>query len=236
MSTRPTILCVIPARGGSKGVPRKNICPLNGRPLISYTIEAARQSGVIDKLVVSTEDAEIADVARQWGAEIIERPAELATDQALTEPVMLQALEEVERGGFRPTHIALIQCTSPLLPPEVIREAVEKISSGTFDSCITVFYPQGYEFKWKKSPDGSFLPEHNVEHRPRRQDLELPYHENGAFYITSTELFKKSRNRFGGSRARVGAVEMSEMDSLQIDSKDHLLLAEELLRRRVARG
>jgi len=215
-------------------VPRKNIRPLNGRPLIAYTTEAAKESGVIDKLVVSTEDAEIAQVARMWGAEVIDRPQELATDEALTEPVMLHALETVEAQGFHPTHIALIQCTSPLLPPEVIRQAVDIVKSGVSDSCITVFYPQGYEFKWTKNPDGTFGPEHDVERRPRRQDLKPPYHENGAFYITSVDLFKKSRNRFGGSLAKVSGIEMSEWDSLQIDSEDHLFLAEQLLKRRIA--
>jgi len=227
------VLAVIPARGGSKGVPRKNIRPVAGRPLISYAIDAAKRSGVIEKLVVSTEDAEIASIATDLGAEVVDRPAELATDQALTEPVMRHALEEAESSGFEPTHIALIQCTSPLLSPEVIREAVEKVRSGSVDSCITVFYPDGYEFKWKKSPDGTFAPEHDTEHRPRRQDLDLPYHENGAFYITSAELFKKTGNRFGGSLARVGAVEMSEIDSIQIDSEHHLRIVEAILQNRI---
>jgi N-acylneuraminate cytidylyltransferase len=237
MNNKPfSVLCVIPARGGSKGVPRKNIRPLGGRPLIAYTIEAAKESGAINRLVVSTEDPEIAEVAGTYGAEVIERPVELATDKALTEPVMLHALEAVEQKGFYPTHIALIQCTSPLLSAGVIRDAVATVRSGAADSCITVFYPQGYEFKWTKGRDGFFLPEHDVESRPRRQDLNLPYHENGAFYITSTALFKKTGNRFGGSHAHVAAVEMSEADSIQIDSEDHFFLAEQLFRRRIAQG
>lgn len=231
-----SVLAVIPARGGSKGVLRKNIRPLNGRPLLSYAIEAAKQSGVIDKLVVSTEDTEIASVAREWGAYVVERPAELATDQALTEPVMRHALNEVRSSGFEPTHIALIQCTSPLITPEVIREAVSRVQKGDADSCVTVFYPEGYEFKWTKNADGTFMPEHDVEHRPRRQDIDLPYHENGAFYITSTELFEKTENRFGGNFAKVAGVLMSEIDSLQIDSEDHLWLAEQLMKRRIAKN
>src|SRR3989344_7053461 len=208
------ILTIIPARGGSRGVPRKNIRLLNGKPLIAYAIEAAAGSGVIDQLVVSTEDNEIADVARRHGAEVVIRPKELASDTALTEPVMTHALETLENGGYHPDFISLIQCTSPFLTSHVIKEAAGKVAGGGFDSCITVFYPRRHEFKWKKGEGGRFIPEHDPENRPRRQDIILPYHENGAFYITRTDLFKSSKNRFGGSSARVAAVFIDEASSL----------------------
>lgn len=226
------ILAIIPARGGSKGIPYKNIKILDGKPLIAYTIEAGLRSGVIDRLVVSTEDREIAEVAKRYGAEVIHRPAHLASDDTLTEPVMLHALDLLEGQGYNPDCIALIQCTSPFLSLEVIRQAVEKVIKEGFDSCITAFYPQGYEFKWKKGEGGEFIPEHDPANRPRRQDMILPYHENGAFYITRTELFKKTKNRFGGRGARVTAVEMPERDSLQIDSEFHFWLAEQIIKDR----
>ncbi len=226
------ILCIIPARGGSKGVPRKNIKLLNGKPLIHYTITAALKSGLIDRLVVSTEDDEIAEIAISLGVEVVKRPTELASDTTLTEPVMFHALKTVETEGYLPDYISLIQCTSPLLTADVVKDAVEKVvDNNDVDSCITVFSPEGYEFKWKKEENDLFTPEHDVENRPRRQDLDLPYHENGAFYITRTELFKKTKNRFGGNEARIAAIEMSEEDSLQIDTPYHFFLAENIMRR-----
>ena len=225
------ILCIIPARGGSKGVPRKNIKLLNGKPLIYYAITTALESGLIDKLVVSTEDDEIAEIAISLGADVVKRPTELASDTALTEPVMSHTLETVEAQGYSPDYVSLIQCTSPLLTADVVKDAVEKvIDNNDVDSCITVFMPGGYEFKWKKEDNGLFTPEHDVENRPRRQDLSLPYHENGAFYITKTELFKETKNRFGGNNARIVAVEMSEKDSLQIDTPYHFFLAENIIK------
>lgn len=227
------ILTVISARGSSKGVPRKNVRPVGGKPLIGWAIEAALTSNVIDRLVVSTEDAEIADIARSFGAEVIDRPEELAGDKTTNEEITLHALEEMEKKGYSPDYISVIQCTSPFLSPEVIQRGVRKVTEEGFDSCITVFYPEGYEFKWSKNPDGSLTCEHDPEHRPMRQDLKLPYHENGAFYITRTELFKKTKNRFGGKHARVAAVEMSEADSLQIDSAHHLWLADIYMRHKL---
>ncbi len=228
----PEILAIIPARGGSKGVPRKNIRDVGGKPLLAWAIEAAKNSGVISRIAVSTDDAEIAEVARKYGAEVIDRPEELAGDKALTEPVMKHALEFYESNGYKPDFISLIQCTSPFLSAEVIKDAVNKVVDGKFDSCITVFMPDGFEFKWRKNEGGLFIPDHDVEQRPRRQDMDLPYHENGAFYITKTDLFKQTLNRFGGNKARVTAIEVSEEDSLQIDSEYHLWLASQKINKK----
>ncbi len=233
MNNPSKILAIIPARGGSKGVPRKNIVSIYGKPLIAWTIEAALSSGVIGRLVVSTEDLEIAKIARQYGAEVLDRPSELAEDTALTEPVMEHVLATLEKNGYSPDYIALIQCTSPLLQSKHILEAVDKVVSDVYDSCFTCFYPDGYEFKWSRNERGNMVPEHDVENRPRRQDINLPFHENGAFYITKTNFFKKTKNRFGGMGARIAGVVMSEADSIQIDSFYHLAVAEALLRQRM---
>ena len=234
MTEKPKILVVIPARGGSKGVPRKNIRMVNGKPLVWYALNAAQESGMIDRIVVSTEDKEIKEVVEKLGGEVVDRLAELATDAAKTEPVMSHALETLERQGYHPDYIALIQCTSPLLPKEVIEEAVSKVTdvSGQFDSCVAVYYPDTYEFEWTRGENGRIIPKHDPENRPMRQAMEFPYQENGAFYITKTELFKKTKNRFGGREARVAPVLMSEEDSLQIDNESQLWLAEQILKRR----
>jgi CMP-N,N'-diacetyllegionaminic acid synthase len=224
------ILAIIPARGGSKGVPRKNIRDLAGKPLIYWTIKAAQDSGVIERLVVSTEDDEIASVVQGFGAEVIKRPQELAGDTTLTEPVMLHALEETEKTGFIPDFVSLIQCTSPFLTGDIIRQCVLKLTSNLndYDSCAT-FYKPHYAFRWKQTEAGCFESEYPVENRPRRQDLilEYPYCGAGAFYIVKTDLFKKTLNRFGGNDARIAGIEMTEADALQIDSEFDLAIATE---------
>jgi len=223
------ILTIIPARGGSKGVPRKNIKILGGKPLIQYTLDALKESGVIGRIVVSTEDSEIADIVKSLGIDVVYRPEELAGDTVLTEPVMEHVVDYLkETEGYEPEYVSLVQCTSPFLSSDVIRKAVSKVLDDGFDSCITVFEPDGYEYKWKKDGD-VFIPDHDVENRPRRQDLNLPHHENGAFYITKRELFKETLNRFGGNKARICAVEMSQRDSLQIDSEYDFYLAEKYI-------
>ena len=230
------ILAIIPARGGSKGVPRKNIRDLAGKPLIYWTIKAALDSGVVDRLVVSTEDAEIAEVAKSCGAEVVMRPLELASDTALTEPVMHHVLEELEKEGYVPDYVSLIQCTSPFLTGDVARAVYEKLvhNPHKYDSCGTYYKPH-YAFRWKKTDDDYFVSEYPVQNRPRRQDLNLEYAYcgAGACYIISTELFKKTGNRYGGNDARIGGVEVPESDALQIDSELDLLIADQLMRKKL---
>lgn len=230
------ILAIIPARGGSKGVIRKNIRDLAGKPLIYWTVKAAQESGVIDRLVVSTEDAEIADVARSCGAEVVDRPEELAQDETKTEPVMVHALQTVEKEGYTPDYVSLIQCTSPFLTSHVIKGAVEKLTTNLdrYDSCAT-FYKPHYAFRWKKTEEDCFVSEFPVTKRPRRQDLELEYEYcgAGAFYIVKADLFRSTQNRFGGDHARIGGIEMSEADALQIDTEFDLKFADILMRQKL---
>jgi CMP-N,N'-diacetyllegionaminic acid synthase len=232
----PKVLTIIPARGGSKGVSRKNIRDLAGKPLIYWTIKAAQDSGVVDRLVVSTEDEEIAEVARSFGAEIIDRPKELAEDATKTEPVMLHALDVLEKQGYQPDYVSLIQCTSPFLKSEVVRTVATKLIEhpDRYDSCGTYYEPH-YSFRWKKTEDDRFESEFPVMDRPRRQDLilEYPYCGAGACYIISTELFRKTGNRYGGNDARIGGVLISEQDALQIDTEYDLLIANELMKRKL---
>lgn len=229
------IITIISARGGSKGVPRKNVRLLNGKPLVAYTIEASLNSSVIDRVFVSTDDQEIAEVAKKFGAEVIDRPKELAGDKVTLEPVIKHALDFLEAGeNYTPDFVSCIQPTSPLLKPEIISECVDKVVSQHFESCITAFLPETYEWKWQSVSDESgkkshFEPEVEVMKRVVRQDLPKIFHENGAFYITKIALFKKLGHRWGGKMA---IVEMSEEDSLQIDSEYQFWLIEQILKRR----
>lgn len=232
---KPKVITIIPARGGSNGVPRKNIRLLYGKPVIGYTIEACLNSGVIDRVFISTEDAEIAGVAKKFGAEVIDRPKELAGDKVTLEPVIKHALDYLqEKENYIPDFVSCIQPTSPLLKPEIIKECVDKVVNQSYDSCITAFLSETYEWKWRSTVDkfstqGPFEPEVPVLSRVVRQDLPKTFHENGAFYITRTSLFREIGHRWGGKMA---IVEMSEQDSIQIDSEDQFWFIEQILKRR----
>ncbi len=228
------VICIIPARGGSKGVPRKNIRSVYDKPLIAHTISAAQESGVIDRVFVSTEDEEIAKVALECGAEVIKRPVELAGDKVTLEPVIFDALKQLEeKENYVPDIVSLIQPTSPLLKPNTIKESVGKVFNNECDSCITAFVPDTYEWKWSvdNNSEGfqSFTPERPVMQRVVRQDLPKIYHENGAFYVTKCDFLMGCGHRWGG---RMGIVEMTEEDSIQIDNEYQLWLIEQILKRR----
>ena len=138
------VLAIIPARGGSKRLPGKNIKLLNGKPLIAHSIEFAMNSGVIDKLIVSTDSDDIAAVAKQYGAEVMMRPAELATDTAKTAPVLLHVADELEKQGYVPDIVVLLQPTCPVRIKNLAYEALKILDKNPeYDSIFTGFQ-KGY--------------------------------------------------------------------------------------------
>jgi len=214
------IAAIIPARGGSKGIPRKNLKMLAGRPLVVHTIEAARACNSIGKVAVSTEDAEIAQVSRDAGAEVIERPPELALDDTPTEPVLIHAVEELEKSGYSPDIVVLLQPTSPLRGAGYIRKALAELSSG-YDSVLSLH--EATLFTWDRNGEG-FVPRY--EKRERRQDADPVFIENGAIYATKKHILMDQKNRIGG---RVGAVIMDEVDAVDIDTPFDFFLCEKIL-------
>lgn len=194
--TRPRLLGIIPARGGSKGIPRKNIISLSGKPLIAYTIESCRASGVIDRLIVSTDCQEIADVSRLHGAEVpFLRPAELSQDDTAGVEPILHALRFVEAEGDRPDWVACLQPTSPLRTAVDIREAFEMALRIDADAVISVTPAKTHPF-WLKtlSADGRLL-NYSTPHTPivRRQDLPPVYAANGAIYLVRRDVLLEQR-------------------------------------------
>ena len=190
-----SIIAIIPARGGSKGIPRKNIQKLGGKPLISYTIEEALKSKFLDHVFVSTEDPEIAKVSREYGAQVIDRPPSLANDTSKTVDVILHAIESLVQEGIHPQIIVLLQPTSPLRNVDDIDTAIELFLNNECDSVISVCEPDHSPF-WCFTFKGKYLqPLLNQEHKStRRQDLPKVVMPNGAIYISSPE----SIARFGG--------------------------------------
>ncbi|PCK09087.1 MAG: pseudaminic acid cytidylyltransferase [Alteromonadaceae bacterium] len=188
-------LAVIPARGGSKRIPRKNIRPFLGKPIIAYSIEAAIQSGCFDKVIVSTDDEGIAEVARELGAEIpFVRPASLSDDYCATTDVIKHAIEWYEQQGQSPEHVCCIYATAPFVSAERIREGWEKLQQSPelkYAFSITSFaFPIQRAVQLDAEQRVSmFQPEHYLT---RSQDLPEAFHDAGQFYWGTSEAFKEN--------------------------------------------
>ena len=194
------ILGVIPARGGSKRTPGKNIKLLGGKPLIAYTIEAGLRSGFINRLVLSTEDPKIAETAKQFGAEIIVRPEELAQDKTKTAPVLIHVVEELEKQGYYPDIVVLLQATCPLRDEKIIDSAVSQLINSDKDSIFTGSKIGKTMPKWKRGYDGNLVSLYDYHFRPRYQEPELMedmFAENGALYAIKINAFKKYKDFLG---------------------------------------
>ncbi|SJZ43945.1 acylneuraminate cytidylyltransferase family protein [Selenihalanaerobacter shriftii] len=194
------ILAIILARGGSKGIPKKNIKELNGKPLIAYTIESAKQSRYIDCLVLSTDDEEIAEVGKQYGAEVpFIRPDELATDTAKSEDAIIHALNWLrDNEEYLPDYIMLLQPTSPLRAVEDINRSIEKLTASKADSLISICKTDKSPYWMKTINDEGYLEPviSEKKHYNRRQDLPDTYQLNGAIYIAKVEMFLKYKSFF----------------------------------------
>ncbi|WP_170958923.1 acylneuraminate cytidylyltransferase family protein [Magnetospirillum sp. 15-1] len=229
------LLAIIPARGGSKGVPRKNIRMVGGKPLLAWSIEAARASRAVSRVVVSTDDAEIAEIARQYGAEVLMRPAGLAADDSPTLAVLRHVTAHLaEAEGWRADAILTLQPTSPLRTARHIDEAwalfAADATADSLVSCIAVphiFHPRSV---MRRNRDG-YLEPYLADLQPtRRQDKEAVFARNGAaLYITRAD--RLDSYVFGG---RLLCYMMEEADSVDIDTEDDLRRADALLNARAA--
>lgn len=222
---KSNVVAIIAARGGSKGVSRKNIRLLAGEPLIAYTIKAALGSKVLSRTVVSTEDNEIAEIARECGAEIIMRPVELADDSAPTELALEHAVSYLEKTeGYKAEAIVLLQPTSPLRNSQHIDEALEIFFKNKYDSLLSVC--PSHAFLWKVDRKVLRPLNYDFQNRPRRQDRQPEYRENGAIYITKYNILMEDHNRLGG---RIGLYIMPEENSREIDTEFDFWLCERLM-------
>ena len=226
------ILCVIPVRGGSKGIPRKNLKPIAGKPLVAWTIEQALHAKTalapeieLD-VVVSTDDKELADIAREYGAEVpFMRPAELAEDTTATEPVIEHAIEFMSHEDRRPDAVMLLQATSPVRLPGTLARAVRQFAASDSDSMVGVI-PIG-PFIWAATEPPTA--QYEVMARPRRQELTretFRYRENGSMYITKTEIYEEFHNRLAG---KIELFMLEDIEGVDIDAPIDFSLAEHQL-------
>jgi CMP-N,N'-diacetyllegionaminic acid synthase len=224
-------IALITARGGSKGLPRKNILPLRGLSLIGWSIKAALDSNTIDRVFVSTEDQEIAGVSLKLGAQIIPRPIALAQDTSGSEEVIEHAIKYLETIGLNIDTLVLLQPTSPLRTSVHIDEATNLYKKKKANCVISVFEPTNTPIKAyveKKNGSISGLYTSSAPYT-RRQDLPRAFQPNGAIYIFSSSEFKK-KNQI--PRDDVFPYIMSEFESADIDTLDDLMLVEQILKRK----
>lgn len=219
-------IAIIPARGGSKGVPRKNLRLLAGKPLIVHSIEQAVAASRVDDVLVSTDDEEIGTLAGRHGAQVIWRPAELASDTASSEVALEHAIAEF--GSKIPQEIqsvVFLQCTSPLRLPSDIDEAVATMENDGADSLLSVCC--NHRFLWRQGSHGAEPINYDHRNRPRRQDMTPQYIENGSIYVFRPWVLTKYRNRLGG---RIAMHIMEEHTSVEIDTEFDFSTVEAILR------
>ncbi len=229
--TSQGVLGIIPARYGSRGILQKNLRLLAGKPLIAYAAEAARASGVIDRLVVSTESSEIADLARSLGIEVpFMRPGSLATDTSPMQPVVEHAVGEVERAGWSPSIVVLLQPTSPLRKPGHLRAAIALLAETGCDSVVSVVeVPKHYSpyFVMRIEPSGlltNFLPEGRTI--TRRQDAPSAYSRDGTVYATRRRVVMEEHSLYG---TNCRPLVLSSEESVNLDTPEDWREAERRL-------
>ena len=182
-------ISIIPARGGSKRFPGKNIHPFLGKPLIAHSIDCSKACSLISHTYVSTDDEQIKQVGQQYGAELIDRPAELGSDFATSADVMKNAVEQLIAQGVDFDYVLLLQATNPLRPKNLLKDAITIIEDNKPDSLMTV---NRCELKLGKILNNHFQP-WNYHYGQRSQDLDPLYYENGLLYISSKELLMKGK-------------------------------------------
>ena len=223
------IISIIPARGGSKGVPRKNIKLLAGKPLIAYSIEVAKNSKYINRVLVSTEDEEIKNVAKQWGAEVIDRPKELAQDKTPTIDVILHTLEYLKKEeGMNPDLVVLLQPTSPLRTVTDVDESINLfLSSSDALSLVSITEYDTAPFYAVTLSNGYLKPLFDKKYfQLRRQDVPKAYKPNGAIFIASPQTLTMYKTFY--TPMTIGYI-MPKERSIDIDTEFDFALAEFIL-------
>lgn len=204
-----TILGITPARGGSKDIPRKNIKELCGKPLIAWTIEAAKKSRLLDRYVVSTEDREIAEIAKNYGAEVIDRPPELATDEATTLSVLQDVLKKMDADV-----VVILQCTSPVRNEDLIDSCIKRFLDTGADSLATGFICQYQEY-------GTYS--------ERRQDIKGFFYDDGNVYVIKADLIKKG-DRYG---QKMEKLTIDREQNVEVDDEFDFWIAEQIVGKRL---
>ena len=217
-------LAMITARGGSKRIPRKNIKDFNGKPIIAYSIEAALAAGVYDEVMVSTDDEEIAEIARKYGANVpFLRSEKTSNDFATTADVINEVIEEYEKRGQKFDVLTCIYPTAPFITADKLKKAVEELQNSDADTLIPVVRFSYPPQRAMEIVDGMLVFRQPENLSKRSQDLEPHYHDAGQFYVTKTESFLRTNNLLTG---KILPLELSELEVQDIDNEVDWKLAE----------
>jgi len=221
------VLAIIPARGGSKGIARKNLNYVADKPLITWSIEVALSANSVNRVIVSTDDKEICTVAASQGAEVIIRPPELASDTASSESTLIHVLETLnKKEQYEADLVVFLQATSPYRTAKDIDDAVTLLRQEGYDSVFSAC-EQHFTGRWTLDKEKCAVPiNFDPANRPRRQDRGVEYLENGSIYVFKPKVLKETGARMGG---RIGIHPMPMKRSLQIDTPDDLELLDKIM-------
>jgi N-acylneuraminate cytidylyltransferase len=223
----PRVLAVIAARGGSKGIPRKNLIDLCGKPLLAWSIAQARAAKGVTEVAVSSDSEEILALAGSCGAVGVPRPEEIAGDTASSESAWLHALDERERQVGPFDLVVALQATSPIREASDIDRALSTLAGERLDSLLTVCEVEDF-FNWRLDSEGlAESVNYDWRNRRRRQEIEKRYLENGSFYIFRPDQLRRTMNRLGG---RIGVFVMERHKMFQIDRPEDIRLCEAIMR------
>jgi N-acylneuraminate cytidylyltransferase len=217
------VTAIIPARGGSKGVPGKNLRFVGGTTLVGRAVRACVTAASVSRVVVSTDSDEIANEALQAGASVIRRPADIAGDTATSESALIHVLDALNADGVPTGVVAFVQCTSPFIAPFDLDNAVDRVVSGEADVVFSAV--ETHEFLWRIGNSGAVGVNHDHSFRPRRQDREPHYRETGAFYVMRESGLRKAGYRFFG---RIEPMVVASARAIEIDAEQDLLMANAL--------
>jgi YrbI family 3-deoxy-D-manno-octulosonate 8-phosphate phosphatase len=221
------IVAIIPARGGSKGIPNKNLTDFAGKPLVAWSILQALEAPSVSSVVVSSDSDEILDVAKSYGAMVVKRPPELSSDTASSEVALIHALELVEEELGKVKSVVFLQATSPLREPGDIEGAINKFEEECLDSLFSQAVLEGF-CAWTEENGILKGKTYDPDNRGRRQDSPPLFLETGSIYVFRPETLRLRNNRLGG---KIGRFTMESWKSFEIDNYDDLEICEILFRK-----
>jgi CMP-N,N'-diacetyllegionaminic acid synthase len=228
MKKPPKVCAIIPARGGSKGIPRKNIQDVCGKPLVAYTIEQALSSCNVDYVYLNSEDDEIRKVGEEYGARIMSRPDEFYHDNTFQEVdrLLMWCVKDLESQGIQIDVVVLLYATAPLREVKHIEKCVSLIIDNNYDSALTLVEDSTY--LWKTNDDGTVEPNNYdpATRGPRQKENWNQWAENKAVYTMKRDLLMETGCRLGG---KIGFVKMTKLQSIDIDKPEDLDLVKKIM-------
>ena len=220
-------VAIILARGGSKGIPKKNIMNFCGKPLVAWSIEQAKTAYGISSVWISSDSNDILDVAKKYGAKTLLRPKALSKDTSSTELGYLHALKEIEKNDQKVDAIVALQATSPIRESSDIEKGIKEFEKLKCDSLFSGALIGDFLI-WERVNQGKLRSiNYNYQKRPRRQKFSEQFVENGSFYIFKPEILKKYNNRLGG---KIGIAKMEFWKSFELDEKEDIELCELIMK------